>query len=55
MNVRQRTPRPARGIATYSSSKLSLTALAAVIAGKAKAPGKSPIEVTGLKRSACVK
>ncbi|MEU4694845.1 glycoside hydrolase family 3 N-terminal domain-containing protein [Actinoplanes sp. NPDC023714] len=42
-------------IATYSSSKLSLTALAAVIAGKAKAPGRSPIEVPGLKRSACVK
>ncbi|MBB2941866.1 beta-N-acetylhexosaminidase [Actinoplanes lutulentus] len=42
-------------VATYSSSKLSLAALAAVIAGKAKAPGKSPIEVAGLKRSACVK
>lgn len=42
-------------VATYSSSKLSLTALAAVIAGKAKAPGRSPIQVTGLKRSACVK
>nr|WP_045743472.1 glycoside hydrolase family 3 protein [Actinoplanes rectilineatus] len=42
-------------IATYSSSKLSLTALAAVIAGKAKAPGRSPVAVPGLPRSACVK
>ncbi|WP_229072282.1 glycoside hydrolase family 3 protein [Actinoplanes sp. DH11] len=42
-------------VATYSSSKLSLTALAAVIAGKAKAPGRSPVEVPGLPRSACVK
>ena len=40
-------------IATYSSSKLSLAALAAVLAGKAKAPGKSPVAVTGLPRSAC--
>lgn len=42
-------------IATYSSSKLSLTALAAVIAGKAKAPGRSPIAVGKLPRSACAK
>ncbi|MFC7534983.1 glycoside hydrolase family 3 protein [Actinoplanes sp. GCM10030250] len=42
-------------IATYSSSRLSLTALAAVIAGKAKAPGKSPVAVGKLPRSACVK
>ncbi|WP_203823923.1 glycoside hydrolase family 3 protein [Actinoplanes palleronii] len=42
-------------LATYSSSKLSLTALAAVIAGKATAPGKSPIAVAGLPRSACAK
>ncbi|GIF00773.1 glycoside hydrolase family 3 protein [Paractinoplanes rishiriensis] len=40
-------------VATYSSSKLSMTALAAVVAGKAKAPGKSPVAVTGLPRSAC--
>jgi beta-N-acetylhexosaminidase len=40
-------------IATYSSSKLSLTALATVIAGKAKAAGKSPVAVAGLPRSAC--
>ncbi|MEU4428625.1 glycoside hydrolase family 3 N-terminal domain-containing protein [Actinoplanes sp. NPDC024001] len=42
-------------IATYSSSRLSLTALAAVIAGKAAAPGKSPVAVGKLPRSACVK
>ncbi|BCJ45107.1 beta-N-acetylhexosaminidase [Actinoplanes ianthinogenes] len=42
-------------VATYSSSKLSLTALASVIAGKATAPGKSPIAVAGLPRSACAK
>jgi len=40
-------------IATYSSSKLSLTALAGVLAGKTKAPGKSPVGVPGLPRSAC--
>jgi beta-N-acetylhexosaminidase len=40
-------------IATYSSSKLSLTALASVVAGKARAPGKSPVAVTGLPRTAC--
>jgi beta-N-acetylhexosaminidase len=40
-------------MATYSSSKLSLTALAAVLAGKAKAPGKSPVAVPGLPRTAC--
>jgi beta-N-acetylhexosaminidase len=40
-------------IATYSSSRLSLTALAAVLAGKAKAPGRSPVAVPGLPRSAC--
>ncbi|MFF5292707.1 glycoside hydrolase family 3 protein [Paractinoplanes globisporus] len=40
-------------IATYSSSKLSLTALAAVLAGKAKAAGRSPVAVPGLPASAC--
>jgi beta-N-acetylhexosaminidase len=40
-------------IATYSSSALSLTALANVLAGKAKAPGRSPVAVNGLPRSAC--
>ncbi|MBU2670614.1 glycoside hydrolase family 3 [Actinoplanes bogorensis] len=40
-------------VATYSSSKLSLNALAAVVAGKAKASGKSPVAVPGLPRTAC--
>jgi beta-N-acetylhexosaminidase len=40
-------------IATYSSSALSLTALANVLAGKAKAPGRSPVPVPGLPRGAC--
>jgi beta-N-acetylhexosaminidase len=40
-------------VATYSSSRLSLTAVAAVIAGKAPAPGKSPVRVPGLPRTAC--
>jgi beta-N-acetylhexosaminidase len=40
-------------LATYSSSPLALTALATVLAGKAKAPGKSPVAVGKLPRSAC--
>jgi beta-N-acetylhexosaminidase len=40
-------------IATYSSSQVAMEALAAVIAGKAKAAGRSPVAVTGLPRSAC--
>ncbi|MFI5491807.1 glycoside hydrolase family 3 protein [Actinoplanes sp. NPDC051859] len=40
-------------VATYSSSRASLTGLSAVLAGKAKAPGRSPVEVRGLPRSAC--
>ena len=40
-------------IATYSSSPLSLTALARVLAGKAGAPGRSPVPVPGLPRTAC--
>ncbi|GAA2464491.1 beta-N-acetylhexosaminidase [Winogradskya humida] len=40
-------------LATYSSSPLSLQALAAVIAGKAKAPGKSPVPVGKLPTTAC--
>jgi beta-N-acetylhexosaminidase len=40
-------------IATYSSSQLSMSALANVIAGKAAAPGKSPVRVAGLPASAC--
>jgi beta-N-acetylhexosaminidase len=40
-------------LATYSSSPLSLNALAAVLAGKAKATGRSPVAVPGLPRTAC--
>ena len=40
-------------IATYSSSKLSLTALADLLAGRAKATGRSPVAVPGLPVSAC--
>jgi beta-N-acetylhexosaminidase len=42
-------------IATYSSSQLSMSALANVIAGKATAPGKSPVKIPGLPASACAK
>jgi len=42
-------------LATYSSSPLALTALAAVLAGKATAPGKSPVAAGKLPRSACAK
>lgn len=41
-------------LATYSSSQASLTALAAVLAGRAAAPGRSPVAVPGLGPSACV-
>ncbi len=40
-------------LATYSSTQASMTALAAVLAGKARPTGKSPVAVTGLPRSAC--
>ncbi|WP_290861446.1 glycoside hydrolase family 3 N-terminal domain-containing protein [Hamadaea sp.] len=40
-------------LATYSSSPSSLDALAAVLAGKAKAEGRSPVAVNGLPRSSC--
>jgi beta-N-acetylhexosaminidase len=40
-------------LATYSSGPLSLTALADVLAGRAAAPGRSPVAVRGLPRSAC--
>ena len=40
-------------LATYSSSVSSLNALAAVLAGKAKATGRSPVPVAGLPRTAC--
>ncbi|MCW3814124.1 glycoside hydrolase family 3 [Micromonospora sp. DR5-3] len=40
-------------LATYSSSKASLTALAGVLAGKARPTGRSPVPVTGLPATAC--
>jgi beta-N-acetylhexosaminidase len=40
-------------LATYSSSPLALAALANVLAGKAPAPGKSPVQVGTLPRTAC--
>jgi len=40
-------------LATYSSSRVAMEALAAVLAGKAKAPGRSPVAVEGLPASAC--
>jgi beta-N-acetylhexosaminidase len=40
-------------VATYSSSRPSMDALAAVLAGKAPARGRSPVPVPGLPRSAC--
>jgi beta-N-acetylhexosaminidase len=40
-------------MATYSSSQASMRALAAVLAGKAKAPGRSPVKLDGLPLSAC--
>jgi beta-N-acetylhexosaminidase len=40
-------------LASYSSSELSLNALAAVLAGKAKATGRSPVALAGLPRTAC--
>ena len=35
-------------VATYSSSQASMKAVAAVLAGKAKAPGRSPVKLDGL-------
>ncbi|MFC7246137.1 glycoside hydrolase family 3 protein [Catellatospora aurea] len=40
-------------VATYSSSDLSMDGLAAVLTGKAKPIGRSPIEVAGLPRTTC--
>ncbi len=40
-------------VATYSSSDLSMDALAPVLAGKAKPTGKAPVEVKGLPRTTC--
>src|SRR5690606_32593732 len=41
-------------VATYSSTQTAMQALAAVIAGRASAPGRSPVPVSGLPASACV-
>lgn len=40
-------------LATYSSTQVAMQALAAVLAGKARATGTSPVTVPGLPRSAC--
>lgn len=40
-------------LATYSSSRASMTALAAVLAGKARPTGRSPVPVPGLPATAC--
>jgi len=40
-------------LATYSSTGTSLDALAAVLAGKQKPTGKSPVPVSGLPRTVC--
>jgi beta-N-acetylhexosaminidase len=40
-------------IATYSSSPLAMAALAQVLSGKSEAPGRSPVPIAGLPRSAC--
>jgi beta-N-acetylhexosaminidase len=40
-------------LATYSSSPASLTALARVLAGKARPTGRSPVPVPGLPRTVC--
>ncbi|GAA1791825.1 glycoside hydrolase family 3 protein [Luedemannella flava] len=40
-------------VATYSSTLAALEALAAVLAGRAPAPGRSPVSVAGLPATAC--
>jgi beta-N-acetylhexosaminidase len=40
-------------IATYGTAPASMRALAAVLAGKATAPGRSPVKVAGLPDTAC--
>ncbi|GAB7038131.1 glycoside hydrolase family 3 protein [Catenuloplanes niger JCM 9533] len=40
-------------LATYSNAPAQLTALADVLAGKAKPQGSSPVEVAGLPRTTC--
>jgi beta-N-acetylhexosaminidase len=40
-------------LATYSATPAAMTALAAVVSGKAAPAGRSPVDVPGLPRSAC--
>ena len=40
-------------LATYSSAEASMTGLAAVLVGKARPAGRSPVAVAGLPRTAC--
>jgi beta-N-acetylhexosaminidase len=40
-------------VATYSGTQIAMEALAAVIAGKAQATGRSPVAVNGLPATAC--
>lgn len=40
-------------LATYSSGRASMTALANVLAGKARPAGRSPVPVSGLPATAC--
>ena len=40
-------------MATYSSTRASMTGLAAVLAGKARPPGRSPVPVAGLRATTC--
>ncbi|MFG3704083.1 glycoside hydrolase family 3 protein [Micromonospora sp. NPDC047670] len=40
-------------LATYSSSRASMTALAGVLAGKTRPGGRSPVPVTGLPATTC--
>ncbi|MER7279775.1 glycoside hydrolase family 3 N-terminal domain-containing protein [Dactylosporangium sp. NPDC000244] len=40
-------------LATYSGSRVSMSALADVLVGKAKAPGRTPVPVQGLPATAC--
>jgi beta-N-acetylhexosaminidase len=42
-------------LATYSSSPAAMSALAAVLAGRAKPTGRSPVSVSGLPPSACAR
>jgi beta-N-acetylhexosaminidase len=50
--VLQSATSPVR-MATYSSTQVAMEALAAVVAGRAPAAGRSPVAVDGLPASAC--